>query len=710
MAYREHYSAQVLTESTVTSTSWSSACPLTFTPATSGSFLVLWNSELVNKTAVTSDAKLRVTAGGVALAEMNAEFRSLANEYGGYSGFFRITATAGVSVSLDIEVCAETSGNAIAFRNRRLTVLKLWPNDAYAENFPTVAVSTGTSGWDDLCTLTFTPASSGEYLLLGHSQSTNYATTPPCYLRLYCNGVGELDQRIATNGHGEVVGPPPNRIPIYKQWVRSLTGGEVCEIKTQGHSHNTGSTIWFDESRIVALRLDDFTNFLNVDLATLQTISSSSPVSAMSVTGTVAANDHLILGCGWTTSTSNINDLADIQLNDSGTVISNPVVKPYSVTSSRGQQFGFAGLTNYSTAGSRTYSLDVATAGTSVIRPGSAITVLDLGSSGTDVTVTAAGRANLSITGYGGSVTGQTNASVSAASRQTISITGYAGSVIGQRNATVTAAARQTISINGYQGAVQAGATITASSRQTLALNGYAGSVTTQKNATVTATGRQTLSITGNAGSAVGQQNTTVQGQRGQLTITGFEGSVATSGSTTVTATGRQTLVITGHEGAVAAQQNTTVTAAGRQTLSLTGFVGSVSAVRNTTVEALDRQTLILTGYPGSVQTSGSTTVQAGPRQTLIMTGFAGSVSASSTVVASGFQLLNLTGFVGDISASSEVKAVSRQTLSVTGYQGSVGSFGNIPNRKARTVSISRSSRTVKLRTVRRIVRLKPTG
>ena len=70
MAAREHYSAQSLSDQTFTSgTVWGSGCPLTFTPASGAGYIVWWSCEMVNRTTILNDAKCRITADGVAMAE-----------------------------------------------------------------------------------------------------------------------------------------------------------------------------------------------------------------------------------------------------------------------------------------------------------------------------------------------------------------------------------------------------------------------------------------------------------------------------------------------------------------------------------------------------------------------------------------------------------------------------------------------------------------
>lgn len=76
MASREHYTKQSLAEASfMSATDWGSACPMTFTPALGGEYVVFWNVEMVNRTSTLSDAKCRVTADGVAKAEFNVEYR-----------------------------------------------------------------------------------------------------------------------------------------------------------------------------------------------------------------------------------------------------------------------------------------------------------------------------------------------------------------------------------------------------------------------------------------------------------------------------------------------------------------------------------------------------------------------------------------------------------------------------------------------------------
>lgn len=376
MAAREHYQASSLPEVfTQSQTEWLQVVGLDFTPANGADYVVFWSLEMTNKTSTTADAKCRVVTSGVVSAEFNQEVRGL-EEYTSYTGFYRIVGD-GLPTAISMGIQGERAADAIYARSANLIAIRLGPNDQYAESLPRLSVTGGTNIWADCATISWQPAA-GDYLVYGFSLTDSYSSTAPVYGRLLFDGTGSWE---ATTGHPEVGAGQKNLTPTHELWKRTVAvGGVTRTVAWQGRSHNTGSEVGWADNRLLILKLSEFDTVFYAEVTALLSNPATDYLTVASVTGTVAANPHLVLG-SWGVSGDSASSITDGRLLDGGTPISRSIQKSMSSANNRGQWTGHASGQTYA-AGSRAWSLEIAGNGvnTSFARPGSAIAILDLGS------------------------------------------------------------------------------------------------------------------------------------------------------------------------------------------------------------------------------------------------------------------------------------------------------------------------------------------
>ena len=398
MAAREHYAAEVLSETTFTSNvTWGSACTLSPTLANGADYIVLWNLELTNQSNTSADAQAQVTVGGTAVASFNVENRAT-SEWGAYAGFFKVTGT-GAALALALEVKAETNGNSIVCRNRRLTVLRMGAGDVYAESTARQAVTAGgTTIWADVLSTSFTPAV-GDYLVLAHSMTDNYVTTASAYGKFVWDGTAEGNTELATAGHADITAGQKNLVPLNKQRVYSeATGGVSRAVTWQGRSNQNTFEVGFAQNRLLILKLADFEAAHAARQATTTTATGgASPTETLSITPTVSANPHLLIGSWYANNLTSATRLVTSVLADSGDAAS-AAMRSYSLNNDRGQASSFAGVRSYA-AGSRKICLNLNASqdGDSIaLLSSSAFIALDLGSAGGQTLTAATGAYTLS--------------------------------------------------------------------------------------------------------------------------------------------------------------------------------------------------------------------------------------------------------------------------------------------------------------------------
>lgn len=398
MAAREHYAAEVLSETTFTSNvTWGEACALSPTLANGADYIVFWNLELTNQSNTSADAQAQVTVDGTAVAAFNVENR-LTSEWGAYAGFFKVTGT-GAALAIALEVKAETNGNSIVCRNRRLTVLRMGAGDVYTESTARQAVTAGgTTTWADVLSTSFSPAA-GDYLVLAHSMTDNYAATTSVYGKFVWDGTAEGNTEIAAAGHADITAGQKNLVPLNKQRVYTeATGGVSRTVTWQGRSNQNGNEVGFAQNRLLILKLADFEAAHAARQATTTTATGgASPTETLSITPTVSANPHLLIGSWYANNLTSAARLVTSVLADSGDAAS-AAMRSYQTNNDRGQASSFAGLRTYA-AGSRKICLNLNASqdGDSIaLLSSSAFVALDLGSAGGQTLTAATGAIILS--------------------------------------------------------------------------------------------------------------------------------------------------------------------------------------------------------------------------------------------------------------------------------------------------------------------------
>lgn len=672
MAAREHFSAENLGEFTVTSnTVWGSACTLSPTLANGVDYIVFWSIELTNTSNTSADAQARVTVGGTSVASFNVENRST-SEIGAYSGFFKVTGT-GSAQTIALEIKAETNGNTIYAQNRRLTVLRMGAGDVYAESTARQAVTAGgTTNWADVLTASFTP-DAGEYLVLAHSMTDNYATTTSVYGKFSFDGTAEGNLEVATAGHGEVGSGQKNLVPLNKQRVYSVaTGGVSREVKWLGRSHQSGQEVGFQQSRLVVLKLADFAAYHSAWLPELGWVEGGATATdVLTMSPTVTANPHLLLGAWYATNVSSTTSVVSGVLDDSDSDDDAAMssVRSYSTNDTRGQASSFAGLRTYS-AGVRPIILKInaPSAEWIGILASSAFTLLDLGADETSVPVTVFPTVGaLTSSGFAPNVIAGRASSVTA-SAGSVSITTFVPNIFAGRSSSVTVPAGS-LSLTGYQPTVSAGqSAISSPNAGSVSISGLTPDISAAKSSTsFPATGA--LTVTGFTPTVLAARSATSTPDLGAILIAGFGPSIG-SGQSASIIVGLGSLAITGQAPAARSAANLTPAAG---SASLQGFTPAVLAAQGVTV-SVGAATLSLTGHQPEASTAVKTSPLAG---SLSLSGHEATVRASVALEPALTATLTVSGHASTIHGGARLQTLSASLL-LTGFSPGIQAGGAV--------------------------------
>lgn len=295
MAARQNFYAESRTQTSTTSTTYGDKVALTFTPDANSDYVLMWCALIQNASNITADAKVRFfhdTASSV-VNELNHEMAETAApaDYIFAYGIKRFQFGASpASQTWSIEFAAETAGDTINCKEASIIAIKMDAADQYAES--EALSSTTSTTFQDKATLTFTPATAGDYLIICSSEGQSDAAANPIEVRLLdssstARGLSVLQVKDVLNWHS------------FGTFIRQNLAASSQTIKTQFRSQG-GNNVDLQRSRVLALRLDKFANNYYAEDLTRTTTTSTTYVDKVTLTQTPVAGLHLKLFTGVT--------------------------------------------------------------------------------------------------------------------------------------------------------------------------------------------------------------------------------------------------------------------------------------------------------------------------------------------------------------------------------------------------------------------------
>ncbi len=292
MTTRQNFYAESLTESTTTSTTFTDKVSLTETLDNGADYFVFYSCAIVNSSNTTADAKLRLydDTNAVALRSLNIENRAAALEYWNTFGFAKVSGT-GSSRTISLEFAAESSGNTIKIKEATLLILKAKATDQYAES---LGNSTTTSlTFTDKLSLTFTPPTTGDYLVLAAAEvNTDTAGIEPEVRLLAPDGSTVYSYVEHSNKDAS------NFMP-YAALVKQTLANSSQTFKIQfATSDQIGEMTTIRNVAILAIRLDEQANSYYSESRGESVTTATSFQDKTTLTQTTTASEHIVFWSG----------------------------------------------------------------------------------------------------------------------------------------------------------------------------------------------------------------------------------------------------------------------------------------------------------------------------------------------------------------------------------------------------------------------------
>lgn len=314
MASRQTYYAESLGEDTTTSATYGDKATVTFTPDASSDYYIFWSC-LVIGDSTSEDAYTRLynSTDAVVLAEQNQEHRTTGGTpYRASHGIAKYTSGGSpASTSFKIQYRSEVGGTSTRIKEARVLVVKAHADDEYAE-YLSAETTTSNSYVDTSCALTFTPATTGDYLIFSSADLKSSSSGDNYFLKL-------VDPASAAIGEMSCVNRDATNFNPWATMVRQNLTNSSKTFKLQWHRTAAG-TLTLQNQRILALRLDTFDNEYYAEDRTRATTTNTSYVTDVTLTQTPQPVEHVIFaGALVDNSTTSVSTIYQFYEDSTGT-------------------------------------------------------------------------------------------------------------------------------------------------------------------------------------------------------------------------------------------------------------------------------------------------------------------------------------------------------------------------------------------------------
>jgi hypothetical protein len=179
--YEVSYQESLATSST-TSVAYQDKVSISFTPQVTADFVIIATAE-VQGSSTSYQAKARLTVNSTTHQELAYRVKDTTDWYP-FSGLKRLTLNGGTNYEIKIQFSTNNAAGTARIRNAGLIILSLQSEYAESEALST----TSNTNWEDKTTLTFTPPSNGDYLVIATANYRGSSTSYNVYIRLVQDG------------------------------------------------------------------------------------------------------------------------------------------------------------------------------------------------------------------------------------------------------------------------------------------------------------------------------------------------------------------------------------------------------------------------------------------------------------------------------------------------------------------------------------------
>jgi hypothetical protein len=284
---RNWYRNQAVSRTQTSSTAYGDAVSLTIaSPAASTTHYLLWSTQTDNTLdTVDTLVRLRDDTAAANLSAFNAEPNRTTDvvSFGGVARW--ISGASPTAQTFSVEYATE-GGSVVGVQGTSLVALVADPSDQYAESL-SQSTTTSTSLQTKL-TLSFTPASVGDYLIIASAANNNsLGDAQPAQVQLDINGTAYF------HNNGAQISDNASYMPwMAAAKVTLAATSQTIAIKFAIVSSGTAA---IRDARILAMRLDTFDGAVTGQNNTRLTTTSGSPQTAASATVSALPSDYLTI-------------------------------------------------------------------------------------------------------------------------------------------------------------------------------------------------------------------------------------------------------------------------------------------------------------------------------------------------------------------------------------------------------------------------------
>jgi hypothetical protein len=285
MASRIYHYSESTTTSTTTSATDQVKVTLTFTPEANSEYVYIWSAQ-VQASSTSADVRVNLKTGSTVIAQGNLEDRDT-TDWHPVSGLeHQSFGSSPSAVTLTINYSAEAN-NTAEIREARILALKLEIGDVYTES-TTDQTNTSTT-FSTAVTLNWTPATAGNYILMG-SAEYRFSATGEVITKIVHSGTdyGTTTARTADT---------TNYVPgMHAAYLTNLSGAQTATLQWARSATTTG-TAYCRRGALLVLRADNFPAVFQGSNRT-RTTSVSTTYSSRATTGTITVANKPIFIIG----------------------------------------------------------------------------------------------------------------------------------------------------------------------------------------------------------------------------------------------------------------------------------------------------------------------------------------------------------------------------------------------------------------------------
>jgi hypothetical protein len=374
MGTRQAFDVASLAEQTTTSATAVTKATLTFTPDASSDYFIIASANYTHSSGTDNHvghAALYHVQSTTLLLDQMMQPRELTTpqDYVPFFGVARLSFGASPGAQdLQVQIWSDVSGDTTKIKDIRVLVIKADAADQYAASDAQASQSTTT--YATKTTLTFTPGTTGDYLVIGSAELSSDVNLSATRGRLnYVTGSLTYGDKVWANLDDFDYQP----FAVMEK-LNLSNASKTFQLEYKANA--AGTPAYIKNARIVALRLDKFDAAYFASDQTGGSTTAATDQIKMTLTATPRALQHAIIAVAqWNTASTSVSGYLDVA--KAGTTINEAVREAPNTAGYLASGFGQR-ETLAAVSTDWTWRIRAETAGTTINVANMAIAVLQL--------------------------------------------------------------------------------------------------------------------------------------------------------------------------------------------------------------------------------------------------------------------------------------------------------------------------------------------